>query len=1072
MSADLEGLVVGKGRTAAELVAAVDPGRTLTPEQEAIIESGTEPALIVAGAGSGKTETLSLRMLYLLDNARTLFGRDLAPDELLCLTFTRKAAGEIAARAAERIDTVYGIDPSRPLPRVATYNGYAAGLVAEHGLRVAVDPGSTVLTDAALWQLSDALVSGWEGELHTEAAVSTVTNAVVSLASQARDHRVSPARLKEWAASASAHLEALPKKAGDQAPGKPTQELARVMGLVRSLESLADLIEAFDTRKREASLIDFSDQVSIAVELAQLDAVKQAERARCVAVLLDEFQDTSPPQLDLFATIFGEGHPVMAVGDPHQAIYGFRGASADALADFVDRFGGPAVTTHTLTVSWRNESSILEAANAAVSGLAHRIEVPPLRSKAHALGVSEAPRRVPGVIASRHLSDVDEAQAIAGFIAARRAELAASDRPRGAGPITAAVLCRRRSQFPAIADALSRAGITFEIVGLGGLLDVPQVSDLIALIEVAHDPGRGDSLMRLITGERVALGPADLAALHDRAREISDSRAEKDMAASIVDALDSLPGPGWVSRDGRRLTDVALARLGHLARVIEAIRRHTYLPLTELVLFAERAWNLDIEASIVNWGSRSRRAVDALLDAVRGFSDGAARPTVGAMLAWLDAARTAEDGLDAPVRELDPAAVQLLTVHASKGLEWDVVVVAGLDDSKFPKVSAPSASTPFYADKGWLDGLGSLPYELRLDRANLPSWAWRAASDHQELATSILNFKRDAGEHRLAEERRLFYVALTRARSHVLLSGSWFPGVKKPLQPSMYVTELLESGSVARGTWAELEPDAGPPEREAVTAVWPRVADPASAPRKKLAALVASAQPLEPSEWAELPLGSALGRMLADELARHRGRDSVELPEHLTTSALVAMKKDRDAFALQLRRPIPVEPSLAAERGSALHAWIESLYGVTPLWEDDEDGEDALDLAELKTRFLHSEWASRVPTHVEADVEVPLGRLTIRSRIDAVFAPGQGLDRVTVVDWKSGHEPRDAASRQAREVQLAMYRLAWAAREGLDPAEVDAAFFYVADGATVFPERLLTRQELLDLIDKGDSSHM
>lgn len=1066
MSDTTEGLVIGKCRSARELVAAVDPGRVLTPEQEAIIESGTQPALVVAGAGSGKTETLSLRMLYLLDNARTLFGRDLAPDELLCLTFTRKAAGEIAARATERIEKVFGVDQARPLPRVATYNGYAAQLVAEHGLRVAVDPGSTVLTEAALWQLSDSIVSTWENELHLEAAVSTVTQAVVNLASQARDHRVSADHLRQWSAAASEHLRSLPKKIGDKTPGKAPQDLDRVMRLVEGVGELADLIDEFDSRKSAASLIDFSDQVAIAVELAAIEGVQSVERSRCVAVLLDEFQDTSPPQLDLFATMFGGGHCVMAVGDPHQAIYGFRGASADALTDFVDRFGGERVARHTLTASWRNEASILRAANASVSALTHRVMAPPLRSRGQALGQAEPERVSPGVIASRHATEVEEADAIAGFIAARRRELS---RGRGDTP-TAAVLCRRRAQFPAIADALARAGIEYEIVGLGGLLDVPQVSDLVALLEVAHDPSRGDSLMRLITGERIALGPADLAALHDRAREGAGPRERGELASSIVDALDSLPPEAWVSREGRVLSAAARERLADLAAVIDAIRRHGYLPLTELVLFAERAWNLDIEAAVVQWGSRSVRAVDALVDAVRGFADAAPRPTLGAMLAWLDAARRREDGLEAPVREPDPRAVQILTVHASKGLEWDIVAVAGLNDSHFPKVSVPSTTTPFYADRGWLDGLGSLPYELRLDRANLPAWSWHSTRDLKDLAQSVQDFKRAAGEYKIAEERRLFYVALTRARSHVLLSGSWFPGVKKPLAPSLYVTELLEAGVAARGAWTELDPEAEVPERPAITATWPRAPHDSVAVRRSLAARVKAA-PVRPlDEWPDLPLGQHLAHMLDDVTTRNRLKDLVTLPDHVTTSALVAMKQDREAFALQLRRPIPVEPSAAAAKGSAVHAWIESLYGATPLWDDD-DADDAADVEALKQAFLRSEWASRVPEHVEADVELPLGPITVRSRIDAVFGIGQGLDKVTVVDWKTGRQPRDPQARAAREVQLAMYRLAWAAREGLDPSDVNAAFFYLADEVTVYPQRLMTREELADLIHQGDSSH-
>jgi DNA helicase-2/ATP-dependent DNA helicase PcrA len=218
----------------------------------------------------------------------------------------------------------------------------------------------------------------------------------------------------------------------------------------------------------------------------------------------------------------------------------------------------------------------------------------------------------------------------------------------------------------------------------------------------------------------------------------------------------------------------------------------------------------------------------------------------------------------------------------------------------------------------------------------------------------------------------------------------------------------------------------------------------------------------------DLPLAREISAMLAERADRTRGTGQIELPSHVSTSALVAMSRDRAEFAAQLRRPVPVEPTSAAHRGSALHAWIEARYGHVPLWEDEDADDDAAgELDALKATFLASEWATRTPTHVEADVELPVGSVTVRSRIDAVFGPGAGLDRVTVVDWKSGKPPRDDAEKAAREVQLAMYRLAWSARTGTPVDQIDAAFYYVADDATVRPERLLDRREIEALLAGG-----
>jgi DNA helicase-2/ATP-dependent DNA helicase PcrA len=1079
-----QGIVVGQGRTPAQIANIVSPGRSLTAEQERIIGSGLGASLVVAGAGSGKTETLSMRILYLLDNARELWGHDISPSELMCLTFTRKAAAEIAQRAGERIEALYNRDPARPDVTVATYNGYAAGLAAEHGLRVGVDPDSTVLTDAAFWQLADSVVQSWDKAVETDSAVSTVTAAVPRLAQQMRDHGVSPAALSEWSETVLAHLEILPKQQGEGLPGVMTQELARRVGKVRTLAAMADLVAEFDRRKREASQLDFSDQVDIAVRLARLTPVRAIERSRYRAVLLDEFQDTTQQQLDLFELMFGPSHPIMAVGDPNQAIYGFRGASAAALLHFVERFGAASVARHTLSVSWRNEGSVLAAANASVAPLSQgSVRGVPLRSSAQERGEPEAHRAAPGVEAIRLLTDDDEARAVANFLAARRAELA---RERPDGVVTAAVLCRRRSHFAAIADALHAVGLDFEIVGLGGLLDVPEVADLLALLEVAHDPSRGDSLMRLLAGERINLGPRDLAALYDRAEELAGPRDERESTASIVDALAALPGPDWVSHAGRSLTDVARERLASLATVIDAIRSHTYAPLPELVLFAERAWGLDIEAAVARPDGRTRRAIDAFVDAARTFAAGAEHATLGAFLAWLDAARKEEDGLSAPVREPDPRAVQILTVHGAKGLEWDVVAVPGLNDGHFPSVNPPSASSPFYSDMGWFDGVGQLPYTLRRDAEQLPHWDLGSARDHKSLQRTLDAFREEAGAHRLDEERRLFYVALTRARSHVLLSGSWYAGGVRVREPSLYVLELLEAGVVTQGPWVEPPADGdAPPRVERAPQVWPRAMSPVQRERRTLAAEVGTegAALADPAEFlspdSDLPLAREICAMLAERAAR--GRAPVTLPAHLSTSAVVALRRDRQAFADHLRRPMPTEPTVAAQRGSALHAWIEQQFGHTMLLDDDVlasgilgPDEDTVsraagaELDALKKRFGSSEWARRTPIAIEVDVELPIAGVTIRSRIDAVFPPGAGLDKVTVVDWKSGAQPRDDAERAAREVQLAVYRLAWATWQGIPLENVDAAFYYVASDTTARPARLLTEPEIRALLRGED----
>jgi DNA helicase-2/ATP-dependent DNA helicase PcrA len=1091
------GVVEGRARTVSDLAALVDPARIPTEEQARVIGWGANPALVVAGAGSGKTETLSMRMVYLLDHAREIWGEDISPDEILCLTFTRKAAAEIADRAGRRIDSAFGADAARPVPTVATYNAYSAGLVGEHGLRVGVDPDSVVLTDASLWQMSSAIVEGWAEDLDAESAVSSIIGAVPRLAAQLSDHGASPHDLARICEAIAQAVGTMPSGAL-RGTGAPTKAQRAEAAKFRARAAMAPLLEEFARRKRDGSFLDFADQVALAGRLARIPAVRAVERSRYRAVLLDEFQDTSHGQMDLFALMFGQSHPVMAVGDPHQAIYGFRGASADSLAAFVDRFGGEGeVGVLSLSVSWRNARGVLEAANSATEPLRARskVPVPVLRAREGAASGIAAGPQVPAVSARMYGDTAAEARGVVDALVERRSaveewriaaaaaegrrsedlrteeqrpedRLADGGRPGDRRPATAAILCRARRQFPAIVAALRAAGVQYQVVGLGGLLDTPEVVELVALLECAHDPSRGDSLMRLLASERFALGAADLAALGEWSRELAGPRDAREGEPSILDAVESLPKDGWRSREGRPLTASARERLREVRALIAVVRAHTYLPLGELVAFAWRADALDIECAASRPQASATVALDAFADVARSFASGAERATLGAFLAWLDAARDEESGLDSPVAPPDPAAVQVQTIHSAKGLEWDVVAVPGLMDGRFPKVDRPTPGRPGYRDGGWTSGLATLPWPLRRDAAGLPDWRWQGSTDAKDWGARKEDFRLAAGAYRVEEERRLFYVAVTRAFFSVILTGAWWDSGVTPFEPSLYMSELADRGIVSREGW-EPRPEANPSaEAPPLGAPWPPDATRAQRGILVLAAEVGEVVSRGASGDVEaLPHGREIAAMLAEQAARSGRASTVAMPAHLSATELVSLARDAGAFARDLRRPIPAEPTEAAARGSAFHGWVEAHYGAVSLWDgDDAEEEPGGDIGTLQEAFLASPWAARMPLATEARVEVPLGSLTLRSQIDAVFPAGGGLDRITVVDWKTGAPPKDPGERAAREVQLATYRLAWSRWKGIPIEEVDAVFFYASTGQTVAPERMLGEEEIVALM--------
>lgn len=1057
-----------------------------TPQQQSVIEAPLEPSLIIAGAGSGKTETMSARVVWLIANELV------RPDEILGLTFTRKAAGELDLRVRHRLRSLVAANVSNLSmadidlyrPRVATYNSYAADLVREHGLRIAAEPDATLLTDAGSWQLAAQVVDEWQGVLDTDRAVSTVIDSVRRLSAALADNLLSVDDAQQRLERLRGQFEALPH--GRSGLRREFREAAAAL---RTQQQLFELVREFRAHKRSRDLIEFSDQVQLAARLArELPDVAAMERGRYRVVLLDEYQDTSFAQVEMLAGLFGSGHPVTAVGDPNQAIYGWRGASPSSMTGFPDRFStsdGEPATVHSLNVSWRNRENILAAANFTAS---------PLRQHS-TVDVAElvAPETLDGgkVTAGYYLTIEDEAAAIADRIAVLR-----HDNPQ----VEAAVLCRNRKQFPVIAAALHERGLPVDIVGLGGLLDDPAVSDILALLTVAHDLSRGDALMRLLTGPRWALGTTDIAALHDVARRIAHRGAPQqdetdavEVAPELIDedclaeAVDELTIKAYEpERWPRPLSDEGLARIKELGRILDRIRRSMGLSLPDLIVLAERSLGLDIEAAVstdsVHSGMRAR--LDAFYRVTVNFNPLDTQVDLGTFLNWVDVSREREGGLDQPMGELDKSMIQLITIHGAKGLEWDFVAVAGLVDGDFPK---PAWKDGDVQDKAWLEKMNVLPWPLRGDYHDLPSLELLGHNTDKDANAARMDFLRRSGEHAVREERRLAYVAITRARDEVHLSTRrWATGVR-PGEPSVFITELVEArlAELVTQPLSDLDEGDNPRLAEPEKTVWPtevRVVEPitvaiAHAVQERMEQMRSDLAKVEVNGAGtgigELLPGSATAQLadllLSEARAQGQPRESIAAPQHLSPSAMVALAKDRDAFVAQWRRPIPLPPSSAARRGTAFHAWVEQHFHGRSLalfdldvFEADPADDHSTDIASLQQAFLESQWAAKTPVAVEHALEITLAGTPIRMKIDAVFADDGG--RYTVVDWKSGRAPRDEASLHAAKVQLAIYRFAWADYQGIDAGLVSGHLMYLGDGREISADDAWTRDNLEDLI--------
>ena len=1125
----------------ARLVGAEEP----TAEQAAVICAPLRPMAVIAGAGSGKSETMAARLVWLVANQLV------QPERVLGLTFTRKAAAELAERVRVRLDGLRRSGLSLPgpglsgpglpgdgagggavpepdvlagVPVISTYHAYAGRLVADHALREGLEPTLRLITPAVCWQLAARVVGAYEGPMDAlEWTPATVTAAVLTLAGEMSEHLRDQADVTELGRRLEVTAAGL--------TGKVPKAVKDVLKAQRARAQLLPLVAAYAAAKTAREVIDYGDQMALAARIAtRHPAVGLAERGRYQVVLLDEYQDTSHAQLTLLRALFGTGHPVTAVGDPCQSIYGWRGASAGNLRRFSADFPaapGQRAPVQLLSTSFRNTGRVLAAAGVIQAELrADAADVPLL--------VAPPNRAERGLVRCALL---ESAAAEAAWIADQVAGLlqlppglAPDGRPwpdgNGASvrPRDIAVLCRKRSQFAALRAALEARGVPVEVVGLGGLLTVPEVADIVATLHAMHDPTASGALARLLTSPRWRIGPADLVALGRRARQLAraalpgpaqpagsnagprDAEVVSDALAdltrdqgSLIEALDDLGSPAAYSFAG-------YGRMAALGAELRALRGHAGRPLAELVTEVERTLGLDIEvASRPGADPAAARAdLDAFADAAAAFAGDAEEPTLGAFLAYLAAAESEEFGLEAG-QVGDTDSVKLATVHAAKGLQWPAVFVPGLADGPqrhlFP--ARPRVSTK------WTDNARLLPFSLRGDAADLPGLAALTGAGLAEFGAACAT--RD-----MAEERRLAYVAATRAAFLLGCCGHWWSDGPSRLGPSRFLLEVraaCEDGAGEVDHWhPEPAPDAvNPALAEPASAAWPATiaagqryeavraagklvdaAIRAAAARNRAPAVTgdaagAAGSPVQTPAVADRPveaddphreLIAAWARdtdlLLAEREQRQAGPEVlVGLPRRLAVSALVTMARDPAELAQQVRRPMPRPPAPKATRGTVFHEWLEQRYGQAQLIDADElpgaaDDDAATgadpELAELKAAFEAGAWANRWPAEVEVGFETLIGGRMIRGRIDAVFAddPGGGFD---VVDWKTGRQPGSASEKQAVAVQLAAYRLAWAALAGVDVGHVRAAFYYVRDDATVRPADLLDGPGLAALVE-------
>ncbi len=1075
----------------------------LSAQQFAAVTAPLEPAVVIAGAGSGKTTLMAARVVWLVGTGQV------RPEEVLGLTFTSKASSELATRVRETL-TAAGVlpEPGRPgsggqddpdvlEPTVSTYHSYAAALLGDHGLRIGHEPDTRVVADASRFQLAARVVARHSAPVtllsdHPE----TVIGWMLTLDSAMSEHLVDPAdvdRVQEhWGPLVDELVASETRKtyvADARKCAAKFGERAELLALVREYRAL----------KRGLGLMEFSDQIELAARLAtECPEVGEIERGRFKVVLLDEYQDTSVAQALLLSRLFsgpapgpgprgGRGHAVMAVGDPNQAIYGWRGASVSNIIRFGESFpaadGSSGVTQHSLTVNRRSGSRILELANRMVAAMPEPITPVDLR----VLPLEPPPDAPPGDLHAEAFEyDEHELAWLSGAIRAAR------ERPNPGGGERAwkdvAVLVRDNKYAARVFGALTDAEVPVEIVGLNGLLGLPEVSEVVATLTLLHDLSDNASLLTLLTGPRWAVGPRDLALLGRRARELTvvrgpgDRERDRSVDEELADAVagsDPTEIPALADalddRGAAAYSAEAVERFAELSAELRRLRQHAGEPLLDLVRRIIDTSGLDVElASSVSPAAAARRDnLDLFVKAVAEFQAVDGDVSLPALLGYLQAESEDGTGLDqATPSEAD--SVKLLTVHRSKGLEWDVVFCVGVSQQKFPT----SQTRPT-----WVTTAPSLPFELRGDASDLPVLDGVTRADFEA-------FRKQWKTYESAEEARLAYVAFTRPRHELWVSSYVWGQTSRVHGPSDYQRTLrgLLEDEVATGVragplpqWPEVpEPKTPNPFTSGSTEVpWPRSAHTAeTARRHEAAALVRAvreevrAGPVDEPDLTLVELADVerwdaeIERLVAEARARRVLEVELALPGALSATALASLRADPEEFAASLARPMPRRPSPAARFGTRFHAWVEGYLGparqellVDPdelSGRADQAVEGEADLAALVEAFRAGVFGERRALAVEPPFALVLAGQVVRGRIDAVFEEPDGS--VLVVDWKTNR------AHTADPVQLAVYRLAWSELHDVPLEKVRAGFHYVRDDDLVTYDDLPDRAALEALL--------
>jgi DNA helicase-2/ATP-dependent DNA helicase PcrA len=960
-----------------------------TPEQSEVVAFPLRPLRVSAGAGTGKTTTMAMRLAALIEREQ------IDPEAALGITFTNKAAEELTDRLRH-----YLREPAR-LGReveVTTYHGFAHGILTEFGPIVGFERDAQLITPGYQRELlTQALAGGSYQYLDVRLPRRRVDD-LVQLAGRLGDHLHKPSELIRTEAD-------------------PLDEVWA------QRKEMADVLERYAAIKRRFNAVDFSDLITLAHEVVGDTGVARRIRERYRVVLLDEYQDTNPAQRELLLRIFGDAFPVTAVGDPDQTIYEWRGASLWNFSGFPNHFTNQDDTpsaTLTLSINRRCDRQIIEIANRVKKEIGVDGGIAALRA---------APDAGEGhVEVSWFHSAVDEARWLAGEVRRLHDEESIGWRDMG-------ILFRKNRQIHLVREALQDEDVPVEVAALGGLLQVPEVVDLHAWLRLIGRPDDAPSLVRILLGTRFRLGLGDLAPLADWVRRQRRDHAGDDEAApgwAMLEAVDQLEHVKSLTTEAhQRLSDFRYL-YRHLLAEAQAV---TLVELCRRILEGTGAW-AEVEALDGAARLTARLNLYRFLDLAEEWSPMEGRPSLDAFLDYLDLLDE-----DAGSEELDTArlsnedAVSMLTVHRAKGLEWNTVFIPAVAAGTFPSSPHGGLEDPTRYPK-------VLPFALRMDQGHDgPTTKAMLEARHrsQEWRTAYVAVTR--AKHRLYVTGAFWYSTGQAKRASKL-----YDSIRNAPGTHVHREETSEGSPPS---FLRIEDTIGAPDphfpngwHEALRATiddpdWPAAtaadqADEFEGHRRQLE-LVLDGLPDPPDTSADLPLATSVTGLVTyatcpkryfwtavDPLPRRpssAARRGVEVHRRIELHSLgVVPLEDVDLDTFD-RPPDEAKPSSG---------------GVDPF-----------------ETYRSSRFASTQPRFVEVPFDLTLdGDARVNGRIDAIYEPEPGMWEI--VDFKTGRPSQLASMRvQLEAYAVAVDDVRFSP---VKPVRLQVTFAYLGGGLTEVTE--------------------